>query len=382
MGPSADVTPVSLLEWRSGGHRLSYVRSIVDAARRLGVDLTIVTHPGVRDGPEWAVHLGDVPDLETESLATDEVTMRRLWRLLRTQRRLGRALIIPEADRYLPCIVFAAATRSLPPHTIVIVMRPPRWRLLRKLPANLIKVLAILLLRRLRSMRVLLLEDPLADAATRVWQWPLQDERMRLDDPPDSFDSATARLPSELRDLEETGELGEHVNVFTVLGSIDDRKRVPLILDAWATLPDRANRVLVIAGAQQPSTRARIDGHTGVRRPDVRVVDRYLARSEMHALLRRSHALIALNDDPLSSGTLVNAASLGRWVVAASGSHAERAASRHGFGVPTELTIRGLAEVITDLDRRAWQPTAVSLPDREEFGNRVLADVARRSVAR
>jgi hypothetical protein len=365
-----DRPPATLIEWRHSGHRLGYVRAIVDAAARHSLNLEILTQAAVLESDEWTVHLGDVPDLKVKTLPPESFEAMRLPMLLRRQRAAGRAVIIPEVDRVLHGIVVAFLTRRLPRPTTVIAMRPPRWSSPKAWPQSIAKIVALRLLSAARGVNVLLLEDPLASDRTRVWRWPLGAAALRLDDPADP-PSESGELPPELSDLPE----GAHL--FAIIGSIDARKRVPLVLDGWALRRERDDCTLVIAGGHHPSVRQTIVDHPCASRGDVKIIDRYLSSVEHAAVIDRSTALFVLFDGGFSSGTLISAARSGRWVITAAGGRPSKVAVEQGFGVEAELTPDGVCGSVEAVLTKTALPDPVAVAGREEFGDRILGMTGR-----
>lgn len=362
---SADSAVVTLIEWRNEGHRLSYVRSIVDAAVTRGIELQILTQESALESNEWGVHLGDISDADVTTLAPESYTARKLPALLRIQRRAGRLVILPEVDRVLHAVVFAYVTRRLPRRTTIIAMRPPRWSPWKRWPASIAKMFLLRSLAATRSVSVLLLEDPLANQRSRVWRWPLGGPTLRLDDPADPL-VVGGELPPELARLPESAKL------VAVTGAIDDRKQAPLILDGWALQPERDDCVLVIAGAQTEEVRAALNDHPATRRRDVIIIDRYLLLGAIPAIIDRSVALFVLYDGGTSSGNLINAARMGCWVMTTAGGRPARVAAEHKFGIETELTPAGIHHSIQIALDKPAAPEPLPVGGGDRFGDLVL----------
>jgi len=344
---------------------LSYVRGIVDAATSQGIELQILTQASAVESSEWGIHLGGVEGVAVKTFTARNFTARHLPELLRTQRREGRAVVLPEVDRFLHVVLLAFVARALPKSTTIIAMRPPTWSSPRKWPMRLFKILALRLLAATRSVNVLLLEDQLAHGHTRIWRWPLSDPALRLDDPADDPTNGN-ELPPELSSLPRTTKL------IALVGAIDERKRVPLILDGWDLGPERPDCQLVVAGLMQPAVRHVVQQHRCNARNDFTVIDRYLPADELACLIDRSVALLVLFDGGLSSGTLISAAQTGRWAITARGGRPATVALEHGFGIETELTPAGIQESITEALARPIAPSPMPLRDRTAFGDSIL----------
>jgi hypothetical protein len=360
-----DSSTATIIEWRHSGHRLSYVRGIVDAAVTLGIEIQILTQASALDSNEYRVHLSDAPDLTVTTLPPESFTARKLPALLGSQRRTGRSVILPEVDRVLHAVVLAFLTRQLPRRTTIIAMRPPRWSQRKKWPASIVKVAVLRWLAATRSVSVLLLEDPLANQRLRVWRWPLGDSTLRLDDPADA-PVESDELPPEL------GLLPENAKLIALTGMIDDRKQAPLILEGWALRPEDPECVLVIAGSQQSTVKRFLAENNCANRSDVVIVDRYLSREELAALINRSIALFVLFDSEFSSGTLLSAAQTGRWAITTAGGRPSKVAMKHRFGIETDLTPDGIRRSIDNALDKGATPEAIAVTGPAAFGDLVL----------
>ena len=368
---SGPVRLTYLLEWRHAGHRLAYVAAIARAAAETKHRIVLVTTLGVTASEEYDTHLADLAELGLmEVRISDDLCT---WRgKLGTLRDVGRerlGVVIPEADALIPLLLCSAFLGWLPRPTIMILMRPPRWRQdgAKSFAKGALKVALISTCRLMRrSFDVHLLDDPLADGVDRAWRAPLSAAALRLDDPCDLFDAAAGTLPPELSEGIGSGEF------VAVLGSIDSRKRVPLIIDAWSHSQKPSDARLVIAGRQRPDVVACLREADVAGDPTVIAVDRYLGNAEMGAVLRQAKAIFVLYDGGLSSGLLVTAASAGRWVIALEGSRTGRVAAGRGVAELCSESVASVAGAIESVLRRPELPSPVLLGKSIDFGRRVL----------
>lgn len=358
---------VHVIEWRYGGHRLAYVSAIADAASVLGHDVWLHTTETVVESDEYRTHLAERSTTLVATYPADQFVPRSLHGLLRRCWRQGDLVVLPEADRLLPLLAVGAVVRALPRPMAVVAMRPPRWRRPRHWPASVAKALSLLVLStRLTAVDLLLLEDPVATGRARVWGFPFARERHRLNDPADLIPIALGSLPNELADLEPERPM------LSVIGSIDARKRVPLVLDSWMSRSSCSNSILVVAGPQRPDVRSALASQDLSGRPDIRIVDRYLTNGEIDAVIRRSSAVVALQSDDLASGTTVAAAARGRWVITDDRSRNGRSAASFGYGIPVRLNAPDLAKAFDHALSRADLPSLRPIPTRSDFGRRVI----------
>lgn len=360
-----DDATVAILEWRPTGHRLAYVAAIASAVADTGRAAVLVTTQEVLDSPEYQVHLAALVGAGVLDVRRDE-------------RLVGRAgvvdvlcgqtagAVVPEVDDLLPPLAVAAVTGRLPRSTAVIVMRPPRRRewSARTLLVDTGKVAAILVLAASRRVDVHLLEDPLAHGRDRVWPWPLNRPGLRLDDPCDLAGTVEGDLDGAVEQALRSSP------ALAVVGRIDGRKRLPLVLDAWDHRDPSTDGSLLLLGAQTEAVRRWLAERAVP--PGVVTVDRYLENPELLAVVRRCRALVVLYDGGLSSGILVTAAAAGTPVIVGEGTRTGRIAAHHGFGVMTPLEPEAVARTIEAVLARSDRPDPVPCSTARDFGRQVL----------
>lgn len=361
---------VCILEWRHGGHRLFYVAAIVRAANEADLPIELVTSSGVLDTEEYRTHLAHLAEdgLLCVRTSSDVDQARGLRRELRSIRHERRPAVVPESDRFLHVLLLAKMLRQLPLPTTAIVMRPPQSvdGSLGARARSVIKSTLLLALSRWRTLDLQLLEDPLAEGDDRVWRQPiLSSVHLRLDDPCGLVDEPAGELPPEL----------DHVladrPTLAMVGVIDGRKHLPLVLQAWRLASETAECDLVIAGKQTSSISSWLNS-AGPLPGNIHFVDRYLTDVEVRGVLERSKAIFALYDGGLSSGFLIASAAFGRWAITIGGSRTASVAVTHGFGVVCASTTAGVADAIDIVLSKTEMPTPVDVPSSTEFGRHVL----------
>jgi hypothetical protein len=358
---------LSVVEWRAGGHRLAYVSAVVMGADQRPVEL--VTSPAVMGSGEFAVHLAEFVSLGRLSLrASDDFgSSRRILSLLRELRTRGRAVVLPEADKYLLTLVVGKLLRRLPRRMTIIVMRPPSTVATAGRIGQFAKRMLIVALMAWRhSIDVRLLEDPLAHGDSRCWQGPILGRRTnRLNDPCGLLDVDSAPLPADL-EREIAGR-----QVLAVVGAIDARKNLPLVLEGWAA-SQPPDSVLLVAGHHSASVSSWLSENPLRIPPNTYFLNQYLTNNELRAVIERSRAIFTLYDGGISSGIVIGAAALGRWAIVSSHSRTASVASVHGFAIPCDPNPRDVARAIIEIIARGQLPTPVSLPNSEQFGRDIL----------
>lgn len=365
---SRSISAVTVIEWRTSGHRLAHVRAVLTHALQQGSSVRLITTPRARTTVEYRTHLAEIePALRVEEV--DDLggvigVSRRLRRLRTTSDRV----VLPEADRWLGLLLVLRLARSLPDGLTGIIMRPPRAGCgIRSTVIRATKTALLRLLMRLGGPpRLLLLEDPLATGDDRVWPAWAIDEGTLIHDPADIALPAVAALPEEL------GRLPEAAVVFALVGSINDRKQVDQIIAAWAHLGPGIH--LVIAGLVQPGLRERLRGAVEMSHTNIHLIDRYLRDDELRGVVERSHGTFVLYDGGLSSGILLTAASCGRWVIALDGTRTGRVAIANHIGVlASRPEPSAIAQAVIAASERPT-PTPLVLPGRREYAARLLDD--------
>jgi glycosyltransferase involved in cell wall biosynthesis len=209
------------------------------------------------------------------------------------------------------------------------------------------------------------LDDSLAVGTERNWNFPLlRSSKHRLDDPC----SLTSDIPVP---MPEIAVVGREIEVISLIGSIDQRKRVPLLLESWKLVQESVGAVLVIAGKQSVELR-RFLASAEAPFPKVYIVDRYLSDQEMAWLVERSKALVVLSDMDHSSGTLLSALGRGRWVISLEGRRVAAVANRHAAAITCAPTPESLADAIQRLGKRDDLPKPVKIPSAHDFGLSLL----------
>lgn len=349
--------PTVLLEWRSSGHRLAYASAILDSAVSQGEEIHLWTTVAVQGTQEWLVHITDATQARLRVHRWNfTIGARLVWSASRTRR-----VIVPEADRILALLLVLSYMPWIRRTKIApIIMRPPT-----NSPgiAQRLKVWSIRTARKRRNIDLLLLESPIAQRGSGVWSGVEHSTDDLLLDPADLI-TGVPREPVEL----STIELG--AQILSVVGVIDSRKRIDLVLRAWPRIAEQHPTAhLAILGKATKDLAEKIEAADV---PNLLFVNRYLTQAELLATLNRSYGVFALYDGGLSSGVVLAASARSCWVfVARSGVLAD--ASKHiGTGVPVEMEEGALADAASEKLRRNVRPPPVHLSGRHEFGLRAL----------
>jgi len=234
-GADVDRSPLlAVIELGGGGHRLWYVRLILEAARELiPLDrLLVITTAEARATDEWALHLAPiVADEQVQTLdarATDP-----MMEALELGSASGAFVVVPDGDHYLRRV--RQWPRDLRGSLLVVRAHPQPGiggRLRHAVKLRAIKTAS----RRTPKMRILSLE------MTEQSQHPAM---RRL-----GVDVALDPIRFEPHDVTPQSWLHRHgvptaTPVALAIGDLSERKYVPEILQAWQADPQDVTLVLV-----------------------------------------------------------------------------------------------------------------------------------------
>jgi len=338
---------VAVLETNPIGHRMHYVRYLVDAVGPEGC--IVLTSGRVTDSEEFTEHLSSAVDI-TVALPEVDTPRAALGAAVSKARAAGaRALIVPDGDFYLiPLLLLLLRHPRLPLEVRLLIMRtttingPERLR-----PATLVKPLLAQLVRVFRQARIMFLTDALGVVRARpgypgipAVKDPVQPEsQIALDRP--------AWLP---RRQPGTPLIG-------VFGVITPRKNLPLLVKAMDLCP---SAVLVVGGALELGTREFVDSDEDVRRliasGRLVIADQLFRADELAAALAHVDLVAVLHDNDAPSAILAQACVGHTPVLVPAGGWLAQVAESTGVGATTTLTAEGVAEAIQRVtrDRRRY----------------------------
>jgi glycosyltransferase involved in cell wall biosynthesis len=347
---------VAVLETNPSGHRLHYVKYLVDA---VGSESSVVlTSARATGSEEYAVQLSSAADI---TVALPEVDSPRAALAAAVSKSLAlgaRTLIVPDGDRYLiPLCRLLLRHPRLSLEIRLLLMRtttisgPERPR-----PATLVKPLLAQLVRKSTQARIMFLTDAFGVVRTRPGYRGIPAVR-----DPVVPDTETARdRPAWLPRSKPGSPL---VGVF---GVITPRKNLPLLVKALDLCP---SAVLVVGGALEMGMREYVDTDEDVRRHVASgrmvIVDRLLSADEFAAGLAKVDLVAVLYDNDAPSGILAEACMRHTPVLVPTGGWLARVAQSTGVGATTPLTAEGVAQAIQRVtgDRQRYvEATRVHAP--------------------
>lgn len=319
-------SPVLIVEPNSEGHRLYYVRLLIDECDTRGRKVTVLTTSEAVRSEQWQVHLGQRYDrLEVqvaESFGLVEIS--------RTSAKIGASVtILPEGDLHLLPLLRHGWTGT---GTLnVLVVRPEAgakagvtWT---QPVRSFVKQVLIWAADRRPHMKVFALRSPLAK------------RRMQLRWVPDPVTLTCTQ--EDRKSMRAT--LGAEGNRywFGIFGAISRRKNVPLVLQA---ITDQPNVGLLLAGSLDPQVAIEIEP----------LIERFVANGgkifflpgtvsevEFDSAIAAVDCVIAAHSNEGPSGVLLKAASAGTQLLVAGAQSLRRDAESLGeqaIWAPLELS--------------------------------------------
>jgi len=348
--PSVKATPtvaVAILEVSPSGHRLHYVRHIVDAAGAQR-SVLLTTDEAVRS-EEYSVHAASMTGSTTVLLPN---TSRRviLANAVTEARRVGAPrLVVPDGDHYLSALALLMLRQPFLPLDIrLLLMRtttlggPEPVR-----PATVIKPFLAQLVRLFPRVKILFLTDALGVVTRRrgfAGLRAVKDPVLRLEE--------SVRRPAWFPPADPSA------TVVGLFGHITPRKNLPILVQAISAMPDA---VLVVGGQLAPGVREFVDKDEKAKALSASgrmvIADRHLETDELTAGLTLADVVAVLNDNDSPSGILAEACVRGTPSIVPDGGWLAEVVTTSGVGVATSLTpegvVAGLRRVVEDRDTQA-----------------------------
>lgn len=341
---------VAVLEVEPTGHRLQYLRHLVEAAgtRRCVV---LTSERAVRS-EEYAAH---ATSINAATVVLPGTSSRRgLLAAAVSQAHAAAAdrLVVPEGDLYLlPLLVLLIRHPRLALEVRLLLMRtttiggPEKLR-----PAMIVKPVLTQLLRLFGQVRVLFLTDALGVVTRRAGFAGVRAVR----DPIVLTEEVAHERPAWFPPADPDTTL---VGVF---GVISGRKNVPLLVEAMASAPAA---VVVVGGRLEPDVAQFVDSaqvRALISAGRMAVLDRLLAPAEFAAALASVDLVAVLHDNDAPSGILAEACARHTPVIVPTGCWLGRVVESTGLGVATPLTGPAVGEGIRRVarDRPAYVEAA------------------------
>jgi hypothetical protein len=327
---------VAVLEVDPTGHRLQYLRHLVEAASP--ERCVVLTTDQAMRSEEYAAHAAGTA---ARTLVLPEGRSRRHVLTAALEQAIASGaerLVVPDGDLYLVPLLLAMIRRprrSLEIRLLlmrtIVVGGPEPVR-----PAMVVKPVLVQLLRAFRQVRIHFLTDALGVVTRRRGYIGVTGVR----DPVLATEDEVRPRPSWFP-LPEQGRVT--VGVF---GVISGRKNLPLLL---AALDDAPTVDLLVGGRLEPDirdlmatpeVRELVDAHR------VTLLDRMLSPAEFSAALAHVDMVAVLHDNDSPSGILAEACARHTPVLVPEGGWLDQVAVSTGLGVATRMVATEVARSI------------------------------------
>ncbi|WP_018333400.1 hypothetical protein [Actinomycetospora chiangmaiensis] len=296
------------------GHRLRYVRLLLTAPG--ATDPLLLVPREVRDSPEFAEHLADVPAEVVEVPSGRAAAVRAA---VATAAAASAHLVVPDGDKNVAPLLAALARPGRPTVSLLLMRTVLPGGSERTTPGMAVKPPLAALLARLPGVRVRFLTDAFG-VVTRRRGFPGIDP---VRDPVEVPDGGSRPA----RDPDAPFRIG-------VLGVISARKNVPLLVAALERVPEVH---LVLAGRCDPDVTAALAGSPLAEQGRLHVDDRLLSETEFDAAIAGVDAVAVLHDNDAPSGIVAEAAARGVPVLGPARGWASSMVTGTGIGEVAEV---------------------------------------------
>lgn len=328
-----------IIEPRSSGHLLVYVRILATYARDHGHSVTLALSPEAFQSQEMTLHLGNVAESTIVAAARVLLSPRGIARLSRQVD--ADFVIVPHADEMAPRMVFGLGYRGVG-RVRLLIMRDPRWEFptpLRRHLRNAIKRVLLGIASRLPRVELVWLRQPSFVSASS--------ELFAID--PFIADGSWGEIQSEGDRLRKALQLEPGVFWFGMTGAITGRKNLKMVLEALAILREHrpsdrigfavVGPIMASAGETASSIRSECD-RIGI---DCRVEDRLLSNFEMNGVVVALDAIVMAYSSFSPNSTLGKSWVLGTRLVAAGPPSVQGFVRSLGVGLWSELASTAIA---------------------------------------
>jgi hypothetical protein len=308
-----------VVEPNMSGHRFNYVRILVEYAREREIPIALLTTESGHVGYLAKVS-GEARDVRTFVTASETPSVAEVARI---SRKIGPShVIVPSGDWAALGLLLTAGWHGSGHLRILVIREFGQGR-----PGSLIacgktslRKLIFTIVGLQRRVTIALLTSPIS---------PTTGLLARVPDPIEFEPS-----PRVIDELREKHDISSAVYWFAVAGGIDERKSIPLVMDALSLATKRVARPigLILAGFQSPQVKSHAE-ECGPKM-GLRIVqaDRQLTSTELDSFIAIADCVILAHTNDSPSGILGKAAKRGGTILAAGAPTLRRDVARLGVG--------------------------------------------------
>lgn len=293
---------VLVVEPKTSGHRLYYVRLLVEEILAQGQIAIVAGSKSARTTSEWAMHMGHLDGLiefvEIVDNTSDEVS--------RTARQAAvQHVVVPDGDALAMELGWRRRWKSDATLSVLVMREPDQPSVVSgtKGGKGFVKTLLLHSATRLDRVKIYVLKSSLWKGKSRL-----------------SFVNDPVSLAADPRVLRRAGtswKLSEEKYWFGIVGAITERKNIPMIVAALKQL-DCRQIGLVVAGKISEGVKATLEIEDLKQFGLESVVhDRLLSDFELDSLVATLDCVVLAHSNEGSSGIMGKAAALGTRIVSA-----------------------------------------------------------------
>lgn len=349
-----------LVEPNMSGHRFNYVRILVEYAAERNIPIALLT---TKSGHvEYMEKVsGDARDVRTFIITASRApSLAEVARI--SQEIMPSHVIFPSGDWAALGLLSTVGWRGFGFLRILAIREFGQGR----------KGFVIPLLKTYLRKLIFTSVDLQPRVTIALLTSPISPTKGRLARVPDPIEFEPS--PHVIAELRTQHDISREVHWFAVAGVLDERKNIPLVMEALSLAARRVARPigLILAGSQSPATRLHIEEFGPVMGQPVIQVDRQLTATELDSLIAIADCMVLAHSNDSPSGILGKAVVRGGAILAAGSPTLRRDIARLGDGAywcPLEAT--AIAEKMVLAVRSDRQPSS-DLAGTEEFGSLLL----------
>ena len=332
----------TIVEPRSSGHLLVYVRLLCTRAWELGHEVIVATSPEARASAEWSQHLADLPPTAVRLFRFDP--RRFMAEAISIARSTGAdTLVVPHGDELIAQIGARLIRPRLPCPMHLLIMRDPMWEEAAR-PATRararLKALLIRRAQRVANVHCVWLRPANAAAAAGK----------RIANDPYIGTTDIAQVKRRATGLRERLGMTSDVVWFLVTGAVTDRKNLPLILRALAVATRARNDIgFAVIGpllTSAPVDEQYIRARCAASAIACVVSNTLLSNDEVNDAIAAADVVLMAYSTTAPNSTLAKAAVLGTKLVAAGPPTVQEFARSLGAVASVDLSEAVLADAI------------------------------------
>jgi hypothetical protein len=342
------------MESSSSGHRLVYVRLLVDAAHEFGLQPVVSLGAGCETSTEFAHHLEPV----RSAMLLRSHGERADWRLIQeiSDRYRCSYIVVPDADPHLGRLLFARLRQDFR----LLLMRDPGEEMDVTVPRRgklKLKRYLIAALRRRARITLFTLRAP---------GYVGNPHELYVNDPIRSEIAG-----SDFEDFVREHDITRERYWFGMAGVISRRKHPAMVLNAVAGLPSASVGVILAGPSEDNAAEDLRRGIESLRQRGIPVVrvDRTLSNSELNAAVKAMDCVVIAYETHAPPSTLGKSFALGTHCIVAGSDSLHRHAALLGHGTTCSLNQKAIRDSMEAALAERLKPEPQRPPPADRFAD-------------